>query len=489
LTLNSLFKGNALFIKYYYGKCLSVYKPIALPGRKEGVSGSVVNPTNIGINNYIDEKRKKAAIEFIKFVSLKETQKKYIINNHFFSAMTELYDDEEVCRVTDCDVIKDIYPFSFMNNDIKFFGSDSYNEKYRINMFDFIYNDKSISEVLKIIDDIPRIHMFLLKMDDSNSGLILFIIFLVFVTVTILSIMFLFIKKFNNKFKFLSKSLWIITTSGSLILMSSITTLYGEVTNVKCHLRIALINFGFVLSVCPSLHKLIRNFPESNKVSLWFERNIYISVLIVMAFTLSLNGIYLMSSYDLQDLTTHEEKCYKKCVMNNIFGNIIYYLIQLYDISIILISLVLVYMEWSLEETLMDVNFLSTALLMDILSIILLNIIKLIKFKDYIIYNVLLAINILIFSISNQLFIYFIRILPIFGNNAEEETKIIKELLNSDLKDSKNNSYITSSFNNISIKNSAYTESISKTKLNRPKIKIISQRIASYHNQKSISKV
>ena len=268
LTLGCMFQGNALFIKYYYGQALPIYKPIALPGRKEGVSGSVIVPTNLGVNNYIDEERKKAAIEFMKFVSLKETQKKYIINNHFFSAVMELYDDEEVCSVSDCDVIKNAYPFSFMDYDPNFFGSDSYNEKYQTNILDYIFNDKPLSEVIRKIEDITKIHTFLLKMDNSYTGLIIFIVFLVFFTTTALSIILVFIKKFKSKFKILSKDLWVITTLGSLILMSSIATLYGDVTNIKCHLRIFLINFGFVLSVCPSLHRLITNFPASNKISL-----------------------------------------------------------------------------------------------------------------------------------------------------------------------------------------------------------------------------
>lgn len=87
---------------------------------------------------------------------------------------------------------------------------------------------------------------------------------------------------------------------------------------------------------------------------------------------MSLNGLFAISPYELQDLTTADEKNYKNCVMKNVFGNIIYYIIQVFDILIILLSLGLVYLEWSLEETSLDVNFLSTALFMDIISIIIL---------------------------------------------------------------------------------------------------------------------
>ena len=85
---------------------LPIFKATALPGRKEGVSGSYIISTNLGVDNYISQERKEAAIEFMKFISMKETHKKYIINNYFFSGITELYDDEEVCNVIECDIIK-----------------------------------------------------------------------------------------------------------------------------------------------------------------------------------------------------------------------------------------------------------------------------------------------------------------------------------------------------------------------------------------------
>ena len=481
--------GNALFINTLYFNSLPIFKKTALPGRKKGVSGSIIIPTNFAVNNYIDKRRIKNAIEFIKFVTSTETQKKFIINRYIYSGIMELYEDKDVCSVIECDIIKDVYPFSFMNNDVKLFGDDSYHIKYREYLFDYLYRNKPLTEVLKIIDDITKMYAFSLKTDESNAGLIIFIILLIFSISTVLSLIFVFIKKLENRFKFLSKSLWIITTIGTLILMSSIITLYGDVTNAKCHLRVTLINVGFVLSICPSLLKLITNFPVRNHISLWFEKNKYICILIIMIFTGSLNGFLATSSYNLQDLTTSDGLNYRKCNMNNIFGSIIYYIIQIYDILVILISLLLIFIEWNLEETSLDVNFLATALFMDILSIIFLNIINKIRFKDYVIYSVWLAINILVFSGSNHLFIYFIRILPIFRKNIREETKILKELLNSDLNDSKKFSYTTSTFNDDSNKNTEYNKSINTNNTNNSKLISITKTIMSYHNQKSIQNI
>jgi len=401
--------------------------------------------------------------------------------------MTELYDEEDVCNVIECDVIKDAYPFSLKNNDVNLFGDDIYNKKYKNYFFDFLYKNKPLNEVIKKIDDITRIYTFSLNTDDSNAGLIIFIIFLILLTCMILSLIFVFIKKFEKRFKFLPNDLWIITTLGSLILMCSLLTLYEDVNNSKCHLKTTLINVGFVLSMCPSLYKLITNFPEKNKISLWFEKNKYISILIIMIFTGSLNGIFAISSYDLNVLTISGQN-YIKCNINNKFSIVIYYLILCYDILVILVSLLLIFMEWNLQKTSLDVKYLATALFMDILSIILLNIVDKIKF-DYIIYNVLLSVIIMFFSVSNYLFTYLIRMISISGNiDFEDSRKILGKVENLS---SKRVSIVDSSINNTSSKYGDVTLTTNSTTTgssnNSRNLSGITKKIMNYHNQKSIS--
>ena len=474
-----LFTGKGLFANGLYMPTLPVFKKTALPGRKEGVSGSVVIPINIAVNKYVSKERRKLALEFMKFIALEETQKKYIIARSSFSGLINLYNDEEVCSIVDCNVIKGAYPFSFVNNDARFFGDDNYHVKYREYLFDYLFHDKPLNEVLKKVDDITRYYTFSLNTEDTNAGLIIFIIFLIISICMLLSLIFIFIKRFENRFKFLSKDLWILTTLGSLILMSSLLTLYGNVTNTSCQLRAALINVGFILSICPSLYKLIINFPESNKISSWFINNKYISILIIMIFTGTLNGILAISSYSPKELTMEDERLFKKCYMKKSFGKTVYYIIQIYDIFIILILLALIFMEWNLKNTRLDVNFLATSLFMDILSIILLNIIDNIKFKEYVIYNVLLAIAILIFSLFNYIFVYFIRVIPMFENN--EDSRKILGLASSGPGDTKKQS--TKFSTNSNNQYTSYTsESTSKSALVS-----ISGKIMKYHNQSEIS--
>jgi len=480
-----------LFSRFFFTFYDPSFTPSALPGAKEGVSGTIVIPNNIAVSKYIDDDRKEAAIEFVKFVASKDVQKRFIINGFMYSANMDLYENEEVCSVLNCDVVRNSYPFSFMSNDIKFFCDDNYHIKYRNTIFKYLYGNEPIDKVLKELDDVTRVYKYSTDTEVSNVGLTMFIIFLVCITIVFLSLIFVFIKPFEKRFKFLSKDLWVITTLGSLILMSSVLTLYGNASSSICQLRTTLINVGFVLSVCPSFLKLIINFPESNKISSWIQKNVYYCILIIVVLTAGLNGLLAISPYTLkEDRTTDELKInYKKCVMNKTFGSILYYLIQCYDILIILLSLLLIFMEWNLKRTSLDVKYLATALFMDILSLILLNIIDKIKFSTFVIYNALLTITILFFSISNHVFIYFIRILPIFGNDGEleESRKILGKVSNSGMIDSKKASAVFTSSNHSTSKNSRNdrTAGSHTSSTQGSKIASITNKIMSYHNQTS----
>jgi len=478
MTQEKLFiNGKALFIKYFYNPHNPVFKGTALPGRKEGVSGTIVIPNNLAINKYIKEERKKAASEFLKFVASSETQKKFIIRSSMFSPNMDLYNDTEVCNMIECNIIHDALPFQFMSNDEKLFGDDNYHIVYRENMFEYLYKNKSLRNVLKIIDDYTRIYEFTLNTDDSYAGITIFLVYLILSISIALSLLFIFIKKLENRFKFLSKNLWGVTTLGSLILLSSILTQYGEVKNGKCQLRFSLINVGFVLSICPSLLKLISNFPQYNKISVWFEKNKYVALVIIMVFTVGLNKIFSLSSYTLQNINMSGEGHYLKCYMKGVFGNIIYSILLFYDFFIIFISLALIFMEWNLKETALDIKYLATALFMDTLSLILLIIFDKIVFKSYIIYNIILALNVILFSVSNHIFIYLVRILPIFRPDSEyEDPRTILGKITGSNTESKLRSMMGSSSHN---KRSTRTSSYNKRSM-------ASSSTSSSHNKYSI---
>jgi len=129
-TIEKLLNGRAIFLKFWYMKHIPIYVTSALPGEKEGVSGSVIYGNNIGICRYIKEENIEAAAKVIQFLTSREVQKNVIINNDLYSGINDLYMDEEVCEKIECNIIMDVQPLSCRNMDFKDIDQDYYLDKY-----------------------------------------------------------------------------------------------------------------------------------------------------------------------------------------------------------------------------------------------------------------------------------------------------------------------------------------------------------------------
>lgn len=105
--------GNALFLKFYYIQNVNpAYKVSPLPGNTKGISASCIGGLNIGINKFISDERKKQAAEAIKFMTSFETQKYFAIEHGLTSGIEGIYDDKDVCKVLDCEVLKNMQPIA-----------------------------------------------------------------------------------------------------------------------------------------------------------------------------------------------------------------------------------------------------------------------------------------------------------------------------------------------------------------------------------------
>jgi len=83
----------------------------------------------LGICDYIEEERKVAAAEVIKYITSKEVQKEYIINRKSFSAINELYLEGDTCEHIECDVLNNCRPFSVFKHDSLIYDLDTYVDK------------------------------------------------------------------------------------------------------------------------------------------------------------------------------------------------------------------------------------------------------------------------------------------------------------------------------------------------------------------------
>ncbi|OUM66092.1 hypothetical protein PIROE2DRAFT_20224 [Piromyces sp. E2] len=112
-SITSIISGDILFSKFWnIPYPFPGYDKIVLVGKNEGVSGTTIGGYNLGICKYIDDKNKEAAAKVVEFFTSKEYQKRIATDKQSISAMTSIYDDEEVCNAIDCNFVKQFQPIA-----------------------------------------------------------------------------------------------------------------------------------------------------------------------------------------------------------------------------------------------------------------------------------------------------------------------------------------------------------------------------------------
>jgi len=298
--------------------------------KKKGINGSSLASFNVGINKFISNERKEAAAEVIKFLTSREVQKEIIIKKFkYFSGISSLYDDKEVCSIFDCKIIKETQWYirpSVIRNEY-----DSYKAKIVNNFNEFLYNNKSAEEVLTNIIDIFKPKYF--SIYSSNIALIYFIALIIALYFVFSTNIALFIPKCKKYFKFFTLNNWIIYSLGSLLIILSSFFYYGEVKVYKCYLNFAMLTIGITMNYSPILCKLISNFPMENKYSIWVIKNNFYCILLINIIQIILNSLLysqppfevVNKKLNINDNIYSYDKCVNKKYLfyyNNIFNNI-----------------------------------------------------------------------------------------------------------------------------------------------------------------------
>jgi len=366
---------------------------------------------------------------------------------------------------TDCDYINDIRPFFAIKYDKDEFGSDYYIEKYQKYMFEFLYGDKTVSEVLKKIDNLTKNYYLTISTNDSFLGLIIFILSIVIIIIMVLSLSLLYFKKTKPYYKFLSNFDWIIHVLGNIIIMCSVFTLFGNPTNTSCQLRPILISIGLIINLTPILSKMIINIPENNKLSEWTKSHKPIFDVSVVSIGILLNGILLLSTYDIEKVMIPEGGSILVCSMNKILGTISFYIISGYEILIFIFLLILIFMEWNFREYHYNTKHILAAICLDIIYSYLYFILMKFKIKNYFTFNLLLSANFCSLSITNFIFIYILNAVLAITKPQE------KDLLNTTF----NRRVHQPSSNNFSFGNSSTSTNSNKNEKGNKKNNILNK--------------
>jgi len=460
-TYMKLYDGNFIFLKYFIigHNDIITYPKSILPGMKEGISSSSIVGNDIGIIKNIPEEKKDAAIEVYKFFTSKITQHGFF-SQGYMSAVNEFWDDEELCQINGlCDLIKSVQYISepkFIHDE-----PEKYRKKYQKYIYQYLYGNKSIDEILKQFNDITKVYYVSLDTEDSNIGLICFIYFSVISAFMLLSLIFIYRENFNPFFRFLSEDFWIVTVLGSIMILWVPYLDYGPVEKLKCHLKPLLLSIGYTINICPTMHKLITQFPEENKISVWVNNHRYIFLLFFVVIDILLCSISLINPYTSQPVLIEDGESFEICRYNGIYSIIILYV---FKFLIVLSVLFLIFVEWNNSATMYDMRFIIITLYIDILVVIPMLVFHIMDIKNYIGNFIIQTLIMSIISISNYILLFGFRLLLAFIRKKNLKLQFINNInekfINNDTKIQTTKSYDVdnATFNNKSNINDEYEE-------------------------------
>jgi len=135
-------------------------------------------------------------------INFKRNDKKYFLDGLIIPAIPSIFDDEEVCKIEDCELYKNIQPL--LNIPYKFYDKYKYEEIYGKLAASYVFKNKDLSNILNKIEDITKIYHISLSSNDNYIGLIIVIFVFTFSILMFLSLIFTFTEKFQPFFKILS---------------------------------------------------------------------------------------------------------------------------------------------------------------------------------------------------------------------------------------------------------------------------------------------
>jgi len=421
-------KKEILFSNYWDPVEDLDYTISLMPGIKDGINGSCMGGYIIGMTNYIEDNNKKAAAEVIKYLTSEDVQKKVIVKKtKTFTGLTTLYDDEEVCSIINCSLLKNIQGINRPITEVDNYSY--YSEKIFKIINNKLFNDTfSTEEILSEIVDITRIYYFSIK---TPIGLITFILVLIVFYLIIFSAILIFIPTYKKHFKFFSLDMWIIYIAGSLILILSHIVYFGKMTILKCNFNHWTIITGSVMVYIPIFYRLIINFPRFNKYSEFIKKYKLDCSLFIILIVIVLNVLmYFVSPFQVSNIILENDKNFAICKNYSKFGVFIIYLQYFIIDCIFLAILVLLFLEWNIKETSYEIRTLAVIMIINGINVVLLIIVMTTNVKNYILYYFSRICFGLVLSFMNHTYLFFIRFWFILrSNNAKEEKKIIKNLL------------------------------------------------------------
>jgi len=365
----SLFQGNVLFTILFYIPLNAQYYITPIPGERPGLSASCIGGQSIILNKYISEERKIASGKVIDFFLSWEIQKKNIINHKKYSAIPEIYEDEEVCCSIDCELLKKLQFIARPTNLLP--NYNQYSFKFRRIIFDFIYKNAKASETLQKIEDIAAISFI---SPSSSLGVVVITINSLLFILILSSLVIVFQKKNQFYLKFYDKSSWYLSLFCLCIMLVYNCSFISPLTTFKCYLYQYFTFIGLLGLFYPILIFEIINFPVSNKFSEFVKRyHLQLNFgLIIMDLSYSALAYSLFPS-KIKSVYVDDGKNFQKCFLDKTNPQYILFIIMVVSkIFVFPTMAVLSFIEYNLLNIKNEIKTITILLYFNLLSIILL---------------------------------------------------------------------------------------------------------------------
>ncbi len=332
-TTNKLFNGKAVFLNYWYLSEPSAsnikinYDMTILPGRNEELSSASINGYNIGINKLLETnasedkdvsnaEKLEASIKVTEFFISKNLQKKFFVQKESVSFMPSLFEDEEVCRVNDCELLKNLQPVINRKYEIngEIYEKRNYETKFRNLVYNYLFNDNvNLEDTIRKIEDITKIYSAQLDKVEFSLGFITIVIIAIISFLMLISLIFLFFENYQPFFEFLSIDSWFILIIGIIITLCSGLTNIGELTINKCHLKISLLEIGITIYLSIIIYELITNLPSEIKFRIWVKKHKYLFLLIFYSTDMILIELTILNPYRIKNVIIEDGHNHQAC--------------------------------------------------------------------------------------------------------------------------------------------------------------------------------
>jgi len=424
---------------------LNNYRMALIPGYFEGVSSARISGFNIGINKNIENKidRVKAAWKFVEYAISIDFQKELFMASESVPAIYSLFDDEEVRNkrgAETCDMFKNVQHMKKPNVDRN--EIPDYGDKFYLHSKNYLYNGVSINDTINRLENISKFYYISLDSNDSFIGLISIIIIPVISLIMLFSIVFLFRDNFIPFFKFLPSEMNIIVIIGVIMTLCTSLTNIGPITVLKCQLKIFLFAVGFTFTIIPVLAQLIINFPDHNNISNWVKKHKYLFLLLFLLIDITLFSFSLLKPYFKNQIIIPEEdsdrKNFKVCKMNFNSPVILFSIDIITKISILIISLFLIFIEWNIKNTFYDIRLIVNTVYSTMLLLAIFIIIDIIDISDYKLIFIIQIIITSFISISNYLFLYGFKLILAVMHKNNVKLSFIKKFNDNFINNNKN---------------------------------------------------